>query len=388
MRIILRPLHPHVRAAQTSDSAPRASASPRLASSWRFSPLRATHTCNAVVSLHARRSQPDDPLPRRPPASGLSQHRHLFRHVLQPLPRPALSGASVRPSSHRHPVHSPSFLMLGSYSRCAARAVPLPLSPYLSLSLSPSPSLPFSPRIALLVLSVALRRSSRSFSLSLSPRPLPRALLKKKEEDLGQFLSHKPADRAAPIKNASLRMAIGPQRASGVMPNRSLSPAAPRGLPPAVGVSFLRASSGPLPVLLVRSLALLCLFRPFLLFFRRGEKMRAARRLVEGTDDVVSDVPPPGLGGGDARETVVRGCAVECERRHRRVHISRGCCTRGEEGNRKNLRSNWKYYYARRDFGISVREGRTSAHIGRRSSGRTRACFDRDHRSSFCRDRL
>lgn len=30
--------------------------------------------------------------------------------------------------------------------------------------------------------------------------------------------------------------------------------------------------------------------------------MRAARRLVEGTDDVVSDVPPPGtLGGGDAR---------------------------------------------------------------------------------------
>lgn len=60
--------------------------------------------------------------------------------------------------------------------------------------------------------------------------------------------------------------------------------------------------------------------------------MRAARRLVEGTDDVVSDVPPPGLGGGDARETVVRGRAVECERRHRRVHISRGCCMRGREG--------------------------------------------------------
>lgn len=60
--------------------------------------------------------------------------------------------------------------------------------------------------------------------------------------------------------------------------------------------------------------------------------MRAARRLVEGTDDVVSDVPPPGFGGGDARETVVRGRAVECERRHRRVHISRGCCMRGCEG--------------------------------------------------------
>lgn len=42
-------------------------------------------------------------------------------------------------------------------------------------------------------------------------------------------------------------------------------------------------------------------FFPFF-FCPSGEKMRAARRLVEGTDDVVSDVPPPGtLGGGDAR---------------------------------------------------------------------------------------
>lgn len=156
-------------------------------------------------------------------------------------------------------------------------------------------------------------------------------------------------------------MAIGPQRASGVMPNRSLSPSSLRGLPLAVGVSFRRVSSGSLPVLLVRSLALLCLFRPFLLFFQRGEKMRAARRLVEGTDDVVSDVPPPGLGGGDARETVVRGRAAECKRRHRRVHISKGCCTRGcgeRGGDGENLRSNWKYYYTRRAFGISVRKER------------------------------
>lgn len=75
-------------------------------------------------------------------------------------------------------------------------------------------------------------------------------------------------------------------------------------------------------------------------FFPRGEKMRAARRLVEGTDDVVSDVPPPGtLGGGDARETMVRGRAVECELRHRPgVHISGGCrCWTQGVG----LRSNW-----------------------------------------------
>lgn len=204
--------------------------------------------------------------------------------------------------------------MLGSYSRCAQRELSLSLSLFLLAVL-------FCPlRSAFLALFPAV-----TGSLSLA-----RALFrKKKEEDLGQFLSHKPADRAAPIKNASLRMAIGPQRASGVMPNRSLFSSPPRGLPSAVGVSFRRAFSGSLPVLLVRSLALLYLFRPFLFFFRRGEKMRAARRLVEGTDDVVSDVPPPGFGGGDARETVVRGRAVECERRHRRVHISRGCCMPG-----------------------------------------------------------
>lgn len=57
--------------------------------------------------------------------------------------------------------------------------------------------------------------------------------------------------------------------------------------------------------------------------------MRGARRLVEGTDDVVSDVPPPGMfGGGDARETVVRGRAVECELRHR----PGGCIYRGGAG--------------------------------------------------------
>lgn len=155
-------------------------------------------------------------------------------------------------------------------------------------------------------------------------------------------------------------MAIGPQRASGVMPNRSLFSVSPRGLPSAVGISFRHASFGSLAVLLVRSLALLYLFRPFLLFFQHGEKMRAARRLVEGTDDVVSDVPPPGFGGGDARETVVRGRAVECEHRYRRVHISRGCCMLGcqGEGDRENLRSNWKYYYTKRALGISVRKER------------------------------
>lgn len=147
-----------------------------------------------------------------------------------------------------------------------------------------------------LLVPCSARYVSGSFSLSL---PLPRSCsFEKKKEDLGQFLSHKPADRTAPIKNASLRMAIGPQRASGVMPNRSLSPSSPRGLPFAVGVSFRRAFSSSLLVFLVRSLVLLYLFRSFLLFFQRGEKMRAARRLVEGTDDVVSDVPPPALGVG------------------------------------------------------------------------------------------
>lgn len=190
----------------------------------------------------------------------------------------------------------------------------------------PSPFLSFSsPLSSSCLLHSAFLALSRSHCL-----PLSRSRsFEKKEEDLGQFLSHKPADRAAPIKNASLRMAIGPQRASGVMPNCSLSSSSLRGLPLAVSISFRRVSSSSLPVLLVRSLALLCLFRPFLLFFQRGEKMRAARRLVEGTDDVVSDVPPPGLGGGDARETVVRGRAAECKRRHRWMHISKGCCMRG-----------------------------------------------------------
>lgn len=251
--------------------------------------------------------------PAAPPPSGL---RPLSAPP-PPPPRPPTPScpalSRVRPSSHRHPVHSPSFLMLGSYSRCAQRELSLSLSLFLLAVL-------FCP------LHSAFLALSRCHWL---PLPRSRALSKKKEEDLGQFLSHKPADRAAPIKNASLRMAIGPQRASGVMPNRSLFSSPPRGLPSAVGISFRRASSGSLPVLLVRSLALLYLFRPFLFFFRRGEKMRAARRLVEGTDDVVSDVPPPGFGGGDARETVVRGRAVECERRHRRVHISRGCCMPG-----------------------------------------------------------
>lgn len=87
----------------------------------------------------------------------------------------------------------------------------------LSLPLSHSFSFPLRPRSPRCVCS-ALR-----FRLFLAVTASPSLVLfrKKKEEDLGQFLSHKPADRAAPIKNASLRMAIGPQRASGVMPNRS-----------------------------------------------------------------------------------------------------------------------------------------------------------------------
>lgn len=209
--------------------------------------------------------------PAAPPPSGL---RPLSASPPPPLrpPTPSCPALSrVRPSSHRHPVHSPSFLMLGSYSRCAARAVPLtpeslPRTPFFSFFLNAARS----------SLSVrCIQRGSRSFPLSFPPSPTLALFRKKKEEDLGQFLSHKPADRAAPIKNASLRMAIGPQRASGVMPNRSLSPAVPRGLPPAVGVSFRRASSSSLPVLLVRSLASLCLFRPFLLFFStRGKNAR------------------------------------------------------------------------------------------------------------------
>lgn len=138
--------------------------------------------------------------------------------------------------------------MLGSYSRCAERAseradrftrsgsrAPRMRPRLFSLSLSRSHSL---------LLSLAHTRSGNATLPSLRPGPpcvsvrspctrcnvvlvvrreggaeggggAWRGRRKKKEEDLGQFLSHKPADRAAPIKNASLRMAIGPQRGSG-----------------------------------------------------------------------------------------------------------------------------------------------------------------------------
>lgn len=122
--------------------------------------------------------------------------------------------------------------MLGSYSRCATRALRFPCSSfraragplarsYASISL-PSPRLcrrcaPAGQRV-----SVGWRRGAARGT-------------GKKEEDLGQFLSHKPADRAAPIKNASLRMAIGPQRGSGGNAEpRALSPSPSRaGHPPA-----------------------------------------------------------------------------------------------------------------------------------------------------------
>lgn len=71
-----------------------------------------------------------------------------FSHSVDPL------STLVTPSK---PVHSPSFLMLGSYSRACGAC----------------------------------------------------------KKNLGQFLSHKPTERAgqaAPIKNASLRMAIGPRQ--------------------------------------------------------------------------------------------------------------------------------------------------------------------------------
>lgn len=155
--------------------------------------------------------------------------------------------------------------MLGSYSR--AQRASCPSIPFSLSRRRSSRSVCCTPRFPLFL--------SLSHCLSPSPSPVRALSTKKKEEDLGQFLSHKPADRAAPIKNASLRMAIGPQRASGVMPNRSLAPSPSRGMLLTVGVSFRRASSASLPVLLVRSLALLCLFRPFLLFFStRGKNAR------------------------------------------------------------------------------------------------------------------
>lgn len=102
--------------------------------------------------------------------------------------------------------------------------------------------------------------------------------------------------------------------APGVMPNRALffyTPAHGRRHHRCIGILF-RSSAAPLLVPLPPPSLPARLSHPVSLppvpsprrvfFFQAGEKMRAARRLVEGTDDVVSDVPPPGtLGGGDAR---------------------------------------------------------------------------------------
>lgn len=92
-------------------------------------------------------------------------------------------------------------------------------------SLSPSPSLPLARTRSGNATLPSLDRGHVSLSVGRVPGVTVssssgaegrwRGRRKKKEEDLGQFLSHKPADRAAPIKNASLRMAIGPQRGSG-----------------------------------------------------------------------------------------------------------------------------------------------------------------------------
>lgn len=104
--------------------------------------------------------------PAAPPPSGLRPLSALPPPPPRP-PTPSCPALSrVRPSSHRHPVHSPSFLMLGSYSRCAQRELSLSLSLFLFA--------------ALLVLSIALC-ISRSFSLSLSPSPsLARSFEKKR----------------------------------------------------------------------------------------------------------------------------------------------------------------------------------------------------------------
>jgi len=107
------------------------------------------------------------------------------RPPLQPLPV-LLSRASVRPATAT-PVHSPSFLMLGSYSRCAERELSLspPVSLPLAVRLSPPPppplslSLPLSPeRATRAPRSPSVPRVSRSLSLSLSlplSFPLPPA---------------------------------------------------------------------------------------------------------------------------------------------------------------------------------------------------------------------
>lgn len=102
--------------------------------------------------------------------------------------------------------------------------------------------------------------------------------------------------------------------APGVMPNRALffyTPAHGRRHRRCIGILF-RSSAAPLSSSLSAPPSRPRLSHPVSLppvpsprrvfFCPSGEKMRAARRLVEGTDDVVSDVPPPGtLGGGDAR---------------------------------------------------------------------------------------
>lgn len=161
MRIILRPLHPHVRAAQT-DPSPCVPAPPRSPPRSVSHPLerhiRATRVYLSMLVVRnpttrcpsgLRPLSAPPPPPPRPPTPSC----------------PALS--RVRPSSHRHPVHSPSFLMLGSYSRCAQRELSLSLSLFLFA--------------VLLVLSIALY-ISRSFSLSLSPSPsLARSFEKKKK---------------------------------------------------------------------------------------------------------------------------------------------------------------------------------------------------------------
>lgn len=236
----------------------------------------------------------------------------------------------------------------------SARAVPLTL--YLSHSHFVFLSLP--KRRALLALCPLLPRAflalSRCHSL---PLPRPRSFEKKRRGLRSIFITQTGRPSGAHKK---CLFTYGDWSATGFGGNaeplslaRHPSRPAPRRrrLFPA---RVLRFSSCPPHALSCTPLSL----SPFPLFFRRGEKMRAARRLVEGTDDVVSDVPPPGLGGGDARETVVRGRAVECEHRHRRVHISRGGCMR-EDGRR----GGWGepqieleiLLHEGRDFGISAR---------------------------------
>lgn len=170
MRIILRPLSNRwTRERGLSTQTPGSTPAHPIFTPPPFLTPETTHTWNAVVSHRARRSQPNHPLPLPPPLALVSPPpRATNSSSSSSLPISpvslslSLSDARVRPSvrpATATPVHSPSFLMLGSYSRCAERAsgpfhsLGLARASYeaspsfsLSLSLPPSRSYPFRQR--------------------------------------------------------------------------------------------------------------------------------------------------------------------------------------------------------------------------------------------------